>query len=243
MWNHLFHIPVNRTSFIFLTVPLPLVIGLVLLLSVTRFSQADSLCRGAVAAKLQSELFQQAQHHFPYSQEVDALCNSKKRCDDQRATCCSLQERRWALPSHDAPAKKWPWGKVSLLCFTFIMNSNTETYRVQSIIPLYESSPSPFCKVCKRVFITIWGGVKWNLTSLHKLNGTYLLELHCTKQCFYFFFFFFFFFYPPSSGVTATAATDPATQPDMNDCHKGARTWTLPASSCPSALRLANSGK
>lgn len=85
------------------------------------------------------------------------------------------------------------------------------------------------------------GWFKWNLTSLHKLNGTYFLTLHCTKQCFYF--FFFFFFYPPSSGVTATAATDPATQPDMNDCHKGARTWTLPAPSCPSALRLANSGK
>lgn len=73
-----------------------------------RLSLTDSLHGCPTTTKIPVALFQQTQHRFPYSQEVDTLCNSKKRCDDQCATCCSLQERRWALPSHDAPAKYGP---------------------------------------------------------------------------------------------------------------------------------------
>lgn len=54
------------------------------------------------------------------------------------------------------------------------------------------------------------------------------------------------FHHSPSSGVTATAATDPAEQPATNDCQNGARACTspgLPFPSLPSAFRLANSGK
>lgn len=44
----------------------------------------------------------------------------------------------------------------------------------------------------------------------------------------------------PSSGVTATAATDPATQPDRNECKKEAFSAD---GFCPSLLILAKSGK
>lgn len=35
-----------------------------------------------------------------------------------------------------------------------VVYCSLKSYRVQSIIPLYVSSPSPFCKVCRRVFMT-----------------------------------------------------------------------------------------
>lgn len=49
-----------------------------------------------------------------------------------------------------------------------------KSYRVQSIIPLYVSSPSPFCKVCRRVFITVQEFKTHNILSAHQLKGDLL---------------------------------------------------------------------
>lgn len=87
----------NRSAPIFLTIPLLLVIG-------SSFATRTV----HITAEIPAPLFQQAQRRFSDSQEVDALRDSKERSDDQRATCRSLQERRWALPPHDAPAENPP---------------------------------------------------------------------------------------------------------------------------------------
>lgn len=186
--NPLIHILVNRGSS-FLRPDLPLVSGLFPSLCIHCSFSCHSL-----QIKAADTSVQRCHCHTMPSTAIPPNLALLPQPQESRHPVQCQKEERW--PEHDTlrplgmllgPPASWcackstqTARKCHKALFTLLnikaakcFMVGEKSYRVQSIIPLYVSSPSPFCKVCRRVFMTVQAS---NTHVLHQLKGVRQLK-------------------------------------------------------------------